>query len=637
MNNDIQTLEEKLSRSSTPLAKIKVMNKLAYELQYYDLTRANQIANEAEQLAINNESDKSVEYAYTLCNLGYFNLRKGQIDTAINELFTALQIFQQENDLAGCAKVSGIIGLTFAQIGNFTEAIKYQLKQLEISQEQQLTHEESLAYNGLGIIQNNTDNHVEALAAHQKSASIAQSINDLRQKAIALSNCAYTAKYLNQFTEGLAFAKESIELSQRVGNKISESHARLEIAKIHIRLQEYANALPQLQTNLELLGNTNYTYPHTDTLIVMGQLYNQWQKPEFALPYLEQAITLSENIQSIIFLNRCHKELAQTYQLKGEFEAALEHYKIFHRLKEQILNQQTNSNLKAIELAFKIKASDQEKKLLLDKNNELEVAIKQKIEAEQEIKSYQDSLEELVEKRTEKLKRKNEELERFTYTVSHDLKSPLITIRGFIGLLERDIADNNEVKIKRNMTRIDAAAEKMLNLLENLLELSKIGHTADTLVRVPLLAIILEAKDLVTGPIKENNVTVIIENDLPNIYGDYQRLVELFQNLIENGCKFMGGQSTPTITIGASQQPDNTLLCFVRDNGIGIEPQYHSKVFNLFERLDQSTNGTGVGLALVKRIVDYHNGRIWIESEGKNKGATFYFTLQTPTFPHQDD
>ena len=637
MSNDIQTLEDTLSNSDTPLAKIKVMNKLAYELQYDDLTRAIQVANEAEQLALNNQADETVEYAGTLCNLGYFNLRKGQIDTAINELFTALQIFRQQEDLAGQAKSSGIIGLTFAHIGNFAEAINYQLVQLEISQTEKLQHEESLAYNGMGIIQNNTDNHVEALAAYQKSAAIAESINDLRQKAIALSNCAYTAKYLNQFSEGFAFAKESIELSQQVGNKISECHARLEMAKIHIKLQEYPNALAHLQTNLELLSGTDYTYPHADTLIALGQLYNQWQKPEFSLPYLEQALTLSENIQSIIILNRCYRELAHTYELKGEFEVALEHYKEYHDLKEKILNQQTSSNLKAIELAFKIKATDQEKQLLLEKNEELELAISQRIQAEQDLKSYQDRLEDLVEKRTEKLKRKNEELERFTYTVSHDLKSPLITIRGFIGLLERDIADNNQVKIKRNMTRIDAAAEKMLNLLENLLELSKIGHTADTLIQVPLLAIILEAKDLVAGPIKENNVTIIIEKELPNIYGDYQRLVELFQNLIENGCKFMGDQSSPTITIGASQQPDNALLCFVRDNGIGIEPQYHNKVFNLFERLDQSTNGTGVGLALVKRIVDYHNGRIWIESEGQNKGATFYFSLQTPTFPNQDD
>ena len=625
----IEILEQNLANSTTPLAKIEAMNQLAYELQYHNLTRAFDLANAAEQLALENRVTESVAYAGTLCNLGQFNLRKGEIETAVDQLFRGLQIYRQHNNAAGHARASGLIGLTFGQIGNYPESLNYHLKQLQLSQEHKLSQEEALAYNGLGIVHNNTENHEDALTNYLHSIRISEVNTDLRQKAITLSNCAYTAKYLGEYEEAFAYGQESIELSQQVGNIISESHARLEIAKTHLLRQEFTEALGQLQINLEHLNETEYTYPLADTLLTAGKLYNQWQKPEFALPYLQRALTLSNDIQYLRVFYRCHEELARTYQLKQHFEKALHHYQEFHAIKEKTLNEQSIFNMRAIEIAYQLHAAEKEKELLKDKNKELETVIAERIQIEEELKTHQDRLEETVARRTKKLQKQNEELERFTYTVSHDLKSPLITIRGFLGLLERDIAANNQEKINRNLSRIDSAAERMLNLLENLLELSKIGHTPDTLAHIPLQAIILEAKDLVAGQIEENNVTIILEDNLPEVYGDYPRLVELFQNLIDNSCKFMGPQTNPQITIGAKME-DNTLLCFVQDNGIGVEKQYQNKIFNLFERLDQSTNGTGIGLALVKRIVEYHNGRIWIESAGENKGSTFFFTLKTP-------
>ncbi len=636
MSARIQTLEQTLAHSKTPFDKIQVMNQLAEELQYTDLERAIAIAKEAEQIALANNDQKSSNYADIVCNLGSFYLRKGEIETAVTQLFTALQIYRQQNNPAGRARTSGLIGITFSQIGNYPEALNYLLIQLQLSQKHTLPQQEAIAYNGIGIVHAATENYAEALQAHQKSIQIAEANQHMRQKASALSNCTHAARHLEQYQDAFAYGQESIQLSQEVGNKITESNARLEIANTYLQRQEFHKALEQLQTNFKQLNNTQYVHPRIDTLITIGNLYNQWQKPEQAFPHLQQALALSEKVQAISYTYRCHQALAQTYQIQQGFAQALEHYQQFHTLKETVLNQQSLSNLHAIEASYHMQVTAQEKSFLEDKNKELENLITERITIEQELKNYQDHLEELVAQRTDKLQKQNEELERFTYTVSHDLKSPLITIRGFIGLLQRDIIANDEIKIERDITRIDAAAERMLSLLEDLLELSKVGHTIDTLAYVPIQAIILEAIDLVTGRIKENDVTMIVENNLPEIYGDYPRLVELFQNLIENGCKFMGTQPNPQITIGAKKKEDDTILCFVQDNGIGIEAQYQDKIFNLFERLDPSTDGTGIGLALVKRIIEQHNGRIWVESEGKDKGSTFCFTLKAPTFPEQE-
>ncbi len=224
------------------------------------------------------------------------------------------------------------------------------------------------------------------------------------------------------------------------------------------------------------------------------------------------------------------------------------------------------------------------------------------------------------------LEEKNAEMERFTYTVSHDLKSPLVTIKGFLGFLERDVAGGDRERVKLDIARISSAADRMHRLLEELLDLSRVGRVVNPATRAPFGELVREAVELVAGQINASRVEIDVAPDLPVVVGDRVRLLEVLQNLLDNSIKFMGEQATPRIEIGAAREGGETVF-FVRDNGQGIEPRYHAKVFNLFERLDAGIDGTGIGLALVKRIVEVHQGRIWVESEGRGHGATFYFTL----------
>lgn len=132
---------------------------------------------------------------------------------------------------------------------------------------------------------------------------------------------------------------------------------------------------------------------------------------------------------------------------------------------------------------------------------------------------------------------------------------------------------------------------------------------------------------MTSGLLEARNVRVEIQKELPVIYGDRTRLLEVMQNLISNAIKFMGDQAVPRIEIGTTEsQLDGKPVFFVRDNGIGIEAQYHERIFGLFNRLDPSVDGTGIGLSLVRRIIEVHNGKIWVESE-PGIGTTFLFTL----------
>ncbi len=224
------------------------------------------------------------------------------------------------------------------------------------------------------------------------------------------------------------------------------------------------------------------------------------------------------------------------------------------------------------------------------------------------------------------LETKNAELEQFTYTVSHDLKSPLVTIKGFLGLLREDLRAGDRARVDQDMLRIDKAADKMQRLLEELLQLSRIGRLVNPPERASLGPLVREAVEQVSGRIGEGGVAVTVAPEMPPVWGDRVRLLEVFQNLIDNAVKFMGDQPRPQVEIGAVRQGEE-VLCWVRDNGIGIDARYHEKVFGLFERLDNRVEGTGIGLALVKRIVEVHGGRIWVESDDATPGSVFRFTL----------
>ncbi|MGZ8474272.1 MAG: sensor histidine kinase, partial [Candidatus Deferrimicrobiaceae bacterium] len=230
-------------------------------------------------------------------------------------------------------------------------------------------------------------------------------------------------------------------------------------------------------------------------------------------------------------------------------------------------------------------------------------------------------------RREEELKRKTAELERFTYTISHDLKSPLVTVKAFLGYLEQDLSRSDAGRIAKDMQYIRAAADKMGQLLDELLVMSRVGRVVHPPVRVTLRELIGEALGMVAGPIAERRVEVLVSDGDPlELIGDRPRLVEIWQNLVENAVKYMGDQASPRIEIGTERRGRDTVF-FVRDNGMGIDPRHQAKVFGMFEKLDPASEGTGLGLALVQRIVELHRGTIWLESKGAGQGACFLFTL----------
>ncbi|MFT3891313.1 MAG: ATP-binding protein [Anaerolineales bacterium] len=230
------------------------------------------------------------------------------------------------------------------------------------------------------------------------------------------------------------------------------------------------------------------------------------------------------------------------------------------------------------------------------------------------------------EKLIVQLKSTNAELESFTYTVSHDLKAPLITINGFLNFLEKDALSGNAARIKADIVRISEATTKMHRLLTELLELSRIGRMMNEPETIPFADLLNDALSFVHGRLEAGRITVQTQPNLPIVRGDRRRLTEVLQNLLDNAAKYMGEQPNPCIEIGQRGERYGKPVFFIKDNGIGIAPEHHDRIFGLFNKLDPTSEGTGIGLALIKKIIEFHKGRIWLESE-VGKGSTFFFTL----------
>jgi len=223
----------------------------------------------------------------------------------------------------------------------------------------------------------------------------------------------------------------------------------------------------------------------------------------------------------------------------------------------------------------------------------------------------------------EELESKNAELERYTYTVSHDLKAPLVTLKGFLGHLRSDLTSGSSADIEEDLAELEKATNTMHQLLQDLLELSQQGVVADKTQNFCFHQLVNE---LVAESRDRNAITIDTATSLPLAIGDRDRLAVVLRNLLDNAQKFSSRERRTHIRI-ATTTAGGKIECRISDNGIGIPPEHLYNVFELFERLDTNIAGTGVGLAIVKSIVEAHGGKIWAESEGWNKGATFVFVI----------
>lgn len=252
---------------------------------------------------------------------------------------------------------------------------------------------------------------------------------------------------------------------------------------------------------------------------------------------------------------------------------------------------------------------------------------------ERDISQRQDSEREL-RAMNRALAQRSEEMEQFLTTVSHDLKSPLVTIRGFAGVVADEIGPTAPLSVRDPLQRIEGAAGRMAGLIDHLLEVSRIGRTPNRPSLIDSMALARELKADFSDELSRGQITLEIADRMPTVFADPTQLRQMLENLVSNAAKY-GCPRPPAKIVVGGEEMDGEVCVFVRDFGPGVPEQFREKVFQLFQRLDHAGPGAGVGLAIVRRMMQAHNGRAWIDATPAG-GATVWLAFPKEPLEHDD-
>ena len=341
-------------------------------------------------------------------------------------------------------------------------------------------------------------------------------------------------------------------------------------------------------------------------------------------------------------VNLTAEELAEIVELSHEFAIGLaEHFDALHRVSKGDLTARVygSSRVELLESLKKVtnhmigsvSREITERKRIEEELRAAHHGLERRVEERTvELARANEQLKREIEERTraeEELRRTNEELENFVRVVSHDLKSPIISIQGFSSRLLKIDEEKWREKGRTYLEQIQASSRRMEVFVSELLALSRIGRVVSAFEDVSSLEIVESVAASLHDRLKQNSIKLIIAENLPTIHCDAERIYQVFENLFVNAIKFAAHAESPTIKVGC-QDAGQFHTFYVKDNGIGIDPKHHKEIFEMFHQVKQAekNEGTGLGLAIVGRIVNKHGGKVWVESK-KGKGATFYFTL----------
>lgn len=588
-------------------------------------------------------------------------------------------------------KTFGRFARIYQNMGKYEKAFEYQLEALHMAETLKDSVNISTAQYQLGSLFFYQKQYDKALEYYKKAQKFAVGPKSDRMGYACLAAIGTTYESLDSLGKSLEYNKLSFAKAEEIDYQTGIAYSLSNIGSTYLSLNQYEKAHDYLTRSLTLKKELKDKWGQIGTLRSLGEMFITMNRAEEAVPYLEEAFSIASEIKSKTRQLELLNLFSKAYKELGQYEEALDYKEQFTALQDSVLNEKTLEQMGDFKRSYELEKKENEI-LLLKKDNELlEIAQEkdklynylwtvvalsfgilmllfisryrvQKKSSEllkgknEEINRQNGELQKVndllsdtnnlleqnkqkIEEQNKALESSNEDLRNFASVASHDLKEPLRMIGSYTNILKRKYEGLFDERAHEFMGYVTDGVSRMEQLINSLLDYSRVSIDGNNqnYKLINLRDVVEVVKGNLRYPIVKSSATVIIENadDFPVIRANHIQMMQLIQNLISNALKFRG-ERLPVVTVGCSTKGDMHTF-YIKDNGIGISKENQEKIFDMLTRLHtkQEYEGTGIGLATVRKIVERHNGKIWVEST-EGEGSTFFFTTPVVKVPHSE-
>lgn len=592
------------------LQKIDLLNEIVFQLRFLNPRRSQELMAQAEIL-LTAHPDYAAGQVMLHINQASHAWFQRDYDAALAQLVETVGWCREHEQPVYLMRALGFLGTTYTFGGEAATGLETLLEALSIAERLGDKLGQAMILGDLGVAHGITEipeRLTQALSLTQQALGLFKELDDTYGIAVALNNIGAIFTRLNDVTQALEYGQECLHYAQKNQNIPILLIQIVTLAKLFAKQGEADRARVYLAQSSAILEQMREV--DVGQVMIAGHyyqiatIYQQWGELSTAETLLIEGIQTARDGHVRHTEYQCHELLAAIYEQQGECAKALEHYRQFHVLKEQVFNQESEDRFK------RLSASHQLKQAQLEAEHERIL----QVEGQRHIQRLQSVI---------------GELESFSYSVAHDLRAPLRHITGISQILKEDYGPQLPNEAQDYIERIVNAGQRMDHLIVDLLRLSQITRSNVQISRVDLSALAQEIIERLQSSQAGRAVGWTVMPDLET-EGDSGMLRVALENLLDNAWKYTGKRADVQIVFGREER-DGEEVYFVRDNGAGFDMQFAGKLFGAFQRLHRADEfeGTGVGLATVKRVIERHGGRIWAES-AVEQGATFFFTLHKP-------
>lgn len=566
------------------------------------------------------------------------NKKNGKYKIARDYYDRTLQFALQIGDIEAAGYAYNGLGTLHGLMGEYDLALNSYLQVIEIARKRNNIRDEVVGLTNMANIYAKSNTFDLAYEKILKAQEVATRMkDDSRELANVLNMHGKILNAQKDFKNSLARHESALDIYEKIGDKKSVLETLVFIADVYLQAGSYSTAEFYFKRCFEYKNYFEY-YEHPNLYLKLANLYQKTQRPREALTAYKESLKLAEDRSFIDIIQKCNLGLSQAFNDIGDYKSAFTHLQTANIYGDSLFNQEKSRRLAEAQYKFDVEKSEKEiQSLRLTQNKywlmtilvfftgvTLGLGYFLRLKGKNNQVLVQKNSE--IQFQNERLEKSNEILRQFAYASAHDLKEPLRSISSFVHIIERRYAKLLPPEASEYMNFVVSGVKRMESLLSALLEYSTVASDEQQVNQATSLQLALsDVRHNLHSIIIEKKATIEAEGFLPHVWISRLHLTQLFQNLISNSLKFSTVQ--PIVVIKGYQQGGN-LVISLKDNGIGMKQEYSDKIFRLFQRLSRSPQyeGTGIGLAICKHIVDKYNGKIWFDS-AEGEGTTFYLTF----------